>query len=67
MTARAEKFRDTVARAAALVRRIIGAPDYERYVAHVRACHPGTEPVSREEFTRQRMEDRYNKPGTRCC
>ena len=28
------------ARAAATVRRIIGAPDYAAYVAHVRACHP---------------------------
>ena len=52
---------------AAVVRRIIGAPDYELYVAHVRACHPGTEPMSRDAFARERMHNRYDKPGGRCC
>jgi uncharacterized short protein YbdD (DUF466 family) len=54
-------------RAADVVRRVIGVPDYERYVAHVRACHPERPPLSREEFTAQRMHDRYSKPGARCC
>jgi len=56
-----------VRRAADVVRFIIGVPDYERYVAHVRTHHPGTQPVSREEFIRQRLADRYSRPGTRCC
>ena len=30
-----------IERAACVVRRIIGVPDYERYVAHVDAHHPG--------------------------
>ena len=30
-----------VANAGAIVRRIIGAPDYDRYVAHLRDHHPG--------------------------
>mgnify|MGYP001590704911 FL=1 len=50
-----------------VVRTIIGAPDYERYVAHVESCHPGQAVVSREEFTEQRMQARYNQPGNRCC
>jgi uncharacterized short protein YbdD (DUF466 family) len=33
----------------------------------VRARHPGTEPVSRSEFVRQRLADRYDRPGARCC
>lgn len=52
---------------AAAVRRVIGAPDYERYVAHVRARHPGVEPLARDEFYRMRLEDRYSKPGAKCC
>jgi uncharacterized short protein YbdD (DUF466 family) len=56
-----------VERAAEVVRRVIGVPDYDRYVAHVRAHHPGLEPMSREEFTQQRMLDRYSRPGSRCC
>ena len=48
-------------------RRIIGAPDYERYVAHVRECHPGVVALTREEFERARLEDRYSRPGQRCC
>ena len=59
--------RDTLRRAAIVVRRVIGVPDYERYVAHVRAAHPGTAPMTRGEFERARLEDRYSKPGQRCC
>ena len=58
-----ERFRQL----AQIIRRIIGVPDYDRYLAHVRACHPEAPPLSREEFSRQRLEDRYSRPGTRCC
>ena len=54
-------------RAARALRAILGAPDYERYLAHIRERHPGETPLSREEFARQRLDDRYSKPGTRCC
>lgn len=50
-----------------VIRQIIGVPDYERYVAHVRGVHPGCAPISREEFMRERLEARYNRPGSRCC
>jgi uncharacterized short protein YbdD (DUF466 family) len=62
-----DTIRDAVRRAARVVRRVIGAPDYERYVAHVRACHPGTTPMSQMEFERARLEQRYSQPGQRCC
>ena len=52
---------------AAMIRRVIGAPDYEQYVAHVRARHPGESPMSREEFVSRRLAERYDKPGSRCC
>ncbi|MEP6492377.1 MAG: YbdD/YjiX family protein [bacterium] len=54
-------------RAACIVRRIIGVPDYDRYLAHVRVAHPNAQPMTREEFTQERLVDRYSKPGSRCC
>lgn len=56
-----------VAEAGRALRLIIGAPDYERYLAHMRERHPGEVPLSREEFIRQRLNDRYQRPGSRCC
>jgi len=50
-----------------VTRRIIGAPDYERYVAHLRQRHPGDQPLTRQEFVRQRLEEKYSRPGSRCC
>jgi uncharacterized short protein YbdD (DUF466 family) len=56
-----------VERAGAIVRRIIGAPDYERYLAHVARRHPGTTPLDREAFARDALARRYDRPGSRCC
>lgn len=61
------RARATLLRSAAILRRIVGVPDYDRYVAHVRDCHPGTVAMTREEFERSRLEDRYSRPGQRCC
>ena len=60
-------IRDRLAAAARIARIIIGAPDYERYLAHMRRQHPGRTPLTRDEFTRARIDDRYNRPGARCC
>jgi uncharacterized short protein YbdD (DUF466 family) len=60
-------IRETLQRAATVVRRIVGVPDYERYLAHVRERHAGAVPMSREEFERSRLEDKYSRPGQRCC
>lgn len=57
----------SIARATDVLRRIIGVPDYERYVAHLEACHPGTTPMSRQEFFKQDWDKRYSQPGSRCC
>lgn len=54
-------------RAAQVVRTVVGAPDYDGYVAHMRDHHPECEPASRDEFMRQRLESRYSRPGARCC
>jgi uncharacterized short protein YbdD (DUF466 family) len=54
-------------RALRIVRTIIGAPDYDRYVAHMREHHPDCTVATRDEFMRQRLESRYSRPGARCC
>jgi uncharacterized short protein YbdD (DUF466 family) len=60
-------LRARVVRAGVVLRRIIGAPDYERYLAHVSRRHPDTTPLSREEFARDTLARRYDRPGSRCC
>jgi len=56
-----------VAAAVRVVRTIVGAPDYERYLAHMRRRHPAQRPLTRDAFARACMRDRYEKPGARCC
>ena len=54
-------------RAGSVLRRVIGAPDYERYLAHVARQHPDATPLSSEEFARDALSRRYDRPGSRCC
>jgi len=62
LTARAK-----IDRAACILRRVIGVPDYDIYLSHLREHHPGETPLTREEFTHQRLVDKYSRPGSRCC
>jgi uncharacterized short protein YbdD (DUF466 family) len=55
---------DALARA---VRTIIGVPDYERYLRYMSQRHAAEQPLPREQFLRLRLQDRYNRPGSRCC
>lgn len=54
-------------RAGSVLRRVIGAPDYERYLEHVAHCHPDATPLSHDEFARDALARRYDRPGSRCC
>jgi uncharacterized short protein YbdD (DUF466 family) len=56
-----------VSRASAVLRVMVGAPDYARYLQHMRAAHPGDRIMTETEFNHARMNDRYNRPGSRCC
>ena len=56
----AERFRT-------VVRTIVGVPDYDRYLRHVRITHPGVTPLSQDEFISDQLMRRYSRPGTRCC
>lgn len=48
-------------------RLMVGLPDYDTYVAHTRSQHPDREPMSYEEFFRERQEARYSGSIGRCC
>jgi uncharacterized short protein YbdD (DUF466 family) len=50
-------------------RQVFGIPDYERYLAHAAARHPGAPVLTREEYGRQAIERRYGGKGggMRCC
>lgn len=53
--------------AARAARLVAGAPDYERYLAHVRRRHPQAVPLTRDAYARDRERARYDRPGARCC
>ena len=61
------RLRERLARIANVVRRVIGVPDYERYLAHQRRCHPGEPALTRDAFARDALARRYAQPGSRCC
>ena len=50
-----------------ICRQLFGIPDYERYLAHAAAHHPGEPVLSRREFYAQAIEHKYGKSGPRCC
>jgi len=52
---------------AQLLRTIIGVPDYERYVCHMRAHHADAPLLTPTEFCTARLNARYSRPGSRCC
>jgi uncharacterized short protein YbdD (DUF466 family) len=49
---------------------MVGVPDYDAYVQHMRLTHPDQPVMTYEEFFRERQEARYGgadgRPG-RCC
>jgi uncharacterized short protein YbdD (DUF466 family) len=48
-------------------RQLFGIPDYERYLAHAAAHHPGAPVLSRRDFCALAIERKYGKSGPRCC
>ena len=51
----------------ATMRAILGAPNYERYLAHMRLKHPLETPMPFGEFEQRRLDDKYLRPGAKCC
>jgi len=46
---------------------VVGIPDYERYLAHHAAHHPGEPVLSRRQFVERAIDHRYCRSGPRCC
>lgn len=64
----AGRFRDAWRTVLRCGRQVVGIPDYDKYVAHLRVCHPERQPPSYETFFRQRLDARYGRRGPgRCC
>ena len=63
----AERVRAWLARGPAVVRQVLGVPDYERYLGDALARDPDARPLSRDEFVAARLRARYERPGSRCC
>lgn len=61
------RVRQVLQRTVAIVRRIIGVPDYETYLAHMRRHYPQCTPLDPATFERERLNDRYRSLGSRCC
>jgi len=45
---------------------VFGIPNYDAYLAHMRATHPGETPLERGEFLAWALERRHRR-GPRCC
>ncbi|QIQ21517.1 YbdD/YjiX family protein [Zophobihabitans entericus] len=51
-------------------RMLIGIPDYDTYVEHIKLNHPDQPIMTYEEFFRERQQSRYGgdgKGGFKCC
>ena len=46
---------------------MVGLPDYENYVAHLRATHPDLPVMTEIEFFRERQEARYGSGRSGGC
>jgi uncharacterized short protein YbdD (DUF466 family) len=58
---------DRLRRLAASCRQVIGIPDFERYLAHMRAKHPGEPALTEREFHARAVERRYGAGRPGCC
>lgn len=48
-------------------RLMVGIPDYDTYVQHMRLTHPDKAVMTYEEFFRERQEARYGSGTGSCC
>jgi len=62
-----ERLRPFWRKAVETARLAIGVPDYDRYVSHMRAHHPGARVMSYREFFDERQQKRYGNGRTGCC
>ena len=48
-------------------RLMVGLPDYDTYVQHLRTTHPDKPVMTYEEFFRERQEARFGGATGKCC
>jgi len=62
------RFAEVARRVRETARLMVGVPDYDAYVRHVLAKHPGRVPMTYAEFFRERQEARFaaGRNG-KCC
>lgn len=53
-------------RAWGYIRQVTGDDAYERYLAHQSQSHPDHAPLTREQYFRQRQDEKWSKVS-RCC
>jgi len=63
----AGRVRSAADRALRIVRQVVGAPDYERYLEHHAHAHAGAPPLARREFYAEFVSWRFGSGATRCC
>jgi uncharacterized short protein YbdD (DUF466 family) len=49
------------------LRLMVGVPDYDGYVAHMRTAHPERPIMSYAEFFQERQNARYSTRVGKCC
>lgn len=49
------------------LRLMVGLPDYDAYLSHMKVTHPDLVPMNYEAFFRERQEARYGGGRGRCC
>jgi uncharacterized short protein YbdD (DUF466 family) len=65
-----DRIKELCRRLGQAARLMVGVPDYDAYVAHRRATHPGEPVMTYAEFFRERQMRRYGGGGGqvgRCC
>lgn len=60
-------WRHRLRRVASVIRRMIGVPDYDTYLTHMREHYPECTPLDPRTFERERLTARYKATGSRCC
>jgi uncharacterized short protein YbdD (DUF466 family) len=60
-------FKEMSAQIAATARLMVGVPDYDAYVNHMRSTHPNETPMDYTSFFRARQDARYGGSQSRCC
>ena len=64
---REKRERGKVPTLVSALKAVAGMPDYDRYLAHRQARHPGEPVLSRREHYEQYITGRYTRGGGRCC